>query len=474
MNAATNSPRAATPPRSRSHAVMSAPGGAARREQPGDLRPASGCGIAARSISPASLAAASPGRPRGEHRRVVALVGLLRPGGRPIPQPASSSRRPGPGSRGAAEAPGDRYGRLMERSSLAAPPPPIPETRVLSERRPRSLGALSPSGDGPARPGSPERVMADHPRVGLAWRRGVRCVRHEPRSPLTPGRVVVQRRHRLLPRDRRDRGGGGDARRRGRRARPVRPGGRRRAGSGRGHRAAGARPRPRRRLHAVLRATSGSACCSSSPATRSTSRASAASRCAWRSTAGPCRWRSPTRSAALLAAAGVVISLVYVGSALATTAIGTLILPILSDTGEMQTRFGTYLLAAGAVGEFGPILLLTLVLSTQSALHNALILIAFVAARRGRRRGRGPLVGAHDPAVRADDREELAARGPLDRRARLRAGAARLRPRARPPARRVRRRPDHAAGAPEAGGRRCSTRSSPPSRSASSSRSSSS
>ncbi len=79
-----------------------------------------------------------------------------------------------------------------------------------------------------------------------------------------------------------------------------------------------------------------------------------------------------------LAAAGVVVSLVYVGSALATTAIGTL-LPMLSDTGELRTRFGTYLLAAGAVGEFGPILLLTLVLSTQSALHNALILIAFVA-----------------------------------------------------------------------------------------------
>ena len=79
----------------------------------------------------------------------------------------------------------------------------------------------------------------------------------------------------------------------------------------------------------------------------------------------------------LLALAGVVISLVYVGSALATTAIGTL-LPVLSDTGEMRSRFGTYLLAAGAVGEFGPILLLTLVLSTQSELHNALILVAFV------------------------------------------------------------------------------------------------
>src|SRR5262249_17239850 len=84
----------------------------------------------------------------------------------------------------------------------------------------------------------------------------------------------------------------------------------------------------------------------------------------------------------VLAAAGVVLSLVYVGSALATTAIGTL-MPILHDTGELKTKFGTSLLAAGAVGEFGPILLLTLVLSTQSAVHNALILIAFVALAVG-------------------------------------------------------------------------------------------
>ena len=78
-----------------------------------------------------------------------------------------------------------------------------------------------------------------------------------------------------------------------------------------------------------------------------------------------------------LAAAGIVLSLLYTGSALATTALGTLI-PILSDTGELRTPFGTYLLAAGAVGEFGPIVLITLILSTQSVLRNALILVAFV------------------------------------------------------------------------------------------------
>jgi Kef-type K+ transport system membrane component KefB len=80
----------------------------------------------------------------------------------------------------------------------------------------------------------------------------------------------------------------------------------------------------------------------------------------------------------VLALLGVVDSLVYTGSAMATTAIGTLI-PILRDNGEMRTRFGTYLLGAGAVGEFGPILLVTLFLSTGHPLREALILVVFVA-----------------------------------------------------------------------------------------------
>ena len=42
---------------------------------------------------------------------------------------------------------------------------------------------------------------------------------------------------------------------------------------------------------------------------------------------------------AILAAAGVVLSLLYTGSALVTTAIGTL-LPIISDAGELRTRLG--------------------------------------------------------------------------------------------------------------------------------------
>jgi Kef-type K+ transport system membrane component KefB len=80
----------------------------------------------------------------------------------------------------------------------------------------------------------------------------------------------------------------------------------------------------------------------------------------------------------VLAGIGVILSFLYTGSAMATTAIGTLI-PILSDAGEMRTRFGTFLLGAGAVGEFGPILLVTLILSTGHPLHEAVILVLFIA-----------------------------------------------------------------------------------------------
>jgi Kef-type K+ transport system membrane component KefB len=82
--------------------------------------------------------------------------------------------------------------------------------------------------------------------------------------------------------------------------------------------------------------------------------------------------------AGALEAGDVVVSGLYTGSAIATTAIGTL-LPILHDAGETRTRFGTYLLAAGAAGEFGPILLVTLVLSTGHPIHEAVILVLFVA-----------------------------------------------------------------------------------------------
>jgi Kef-type K+ transport system membrane component KefB len=59
---------------------------------------------------------------------------------------------------------------------------------------------------------------------------------------------------------------------------------------------------------------------------------------------------------------GVVDSGLIVGAALATTALGTL-MPILRDAKELPTRFGAYAVASGAMGEFGPILVIALVLS---------------------------------------------------------------------------------------------------------------
>src|SRR6516164_8678049 len=58
---------------------------------------------------------------------------------------------------------------------------------------------------------------------------------------------------------------------------------------------------------------------------------------------------------------GVVDSGLIVGAALATTALGTL-MPILRDARELPTRFGAYVVAAGTIGEFAPIVLIALVL----------------------------------------------------------------------------------------------------------------
>jgi Kef-type K+ transport system membrane component KefB len=79
-----------------------------------------------------------------------------------------------------------------------------------------------------------------------------------------------------------------------------------------------------------------------------------------------------------LEAAGVVMSGLLTGSAMATTALGTLV-PVLRDTGALSTRLGGFVLGAGAMGEFGPVLIVTLLLSTQSdTVEQALLLCAFV------------------------------------------------------------------------------------------------
>ncbi len=69
-----------------------------------------------------------------------------------------------------------------------------------------------------------------------------------------------------------------------------------------------------------------------------------------------------------LQASGLVDSGLIVGAALSTTALGTL-MPILRDAKELPTRFGAYAVATGAMGEFGPILLIAVALSSGEGEH---------------------------------------------------------------------------------------------------------
>ena len=80
---------------------------------------------------------------------------------------------------------------------------------------------------------------------------------------------------------------------------------------------------------------------------------------------------------AVLATSGVVLDSVIVGLALATTALGML-LPILRDQGEMTTDFGNLVTANGAVGEFGPIVAIALLLAGNNPLFESLLLVAFL------------------------------------------------------------------------------------------------
>ncbi|MER5865521.1 cation:proton antiporter [Kitasatospora sp. NPDC002040] len=66
----------------------------------------------------------------------------------------------------------------------------------------------------------------------------------------------------------------------------------------------------------------------------------------------------------------------FAGLVLTTTALGT-ILPILRDSGTLPTPFGSMTMATGAVGEFGPIIAIAVLLSGNTPVRSAVILAAF-------------------------------------------------------------------------------------------------
>jgi Kef-type K+ transport system membrane component KefB len=66
-----------------------------------------------------------------------------------------------------------------------------------------------------------------------------------------------------------------------------------------------------------------------------------------------------------------------IGLAVATTALGT-ILPPLRDAGLLPTALGSRVMAVGALGEFGPIIAVALLLTTDNPARTSLLLVGFV------------------------------------------------------------------------------------------------
>ena len=79
----------------------------------------------------------------------------------------------------------------------------------------------------------------------------------------------------------------------------------------------------------------------------------------------------------LLQEEGRAVSGLIIGLMLTTTALGTM-LPMWRDSGLLRTRFGTHLLAVGALGEFGPIVAIALLLSGHRPRQASLLLVLFV------------------------------------------------------------------------------------------------
>ncbi|SDK97434.1 cation:proton antiporter [Streptomyces indicus] len=78
----------------------------------------------------------------------------------------------------------------------------------------------------------------------------------------------------------------------------------------------------------------------------------------------------------LLLASGGFSKAVCIGTALTSTALGT-VLPLLKDAGDLRSRFGSVMQAVGACGEFGPIIAMAILLSGRSAGQSTVVLVLF-------------------------------------------------------------------------------------------------
>jgi Kef-type K+ transport system membrane component KefB len=79
-----------------------------------------------------------------------------------------------------------------------------------------------------------------------------------------------------------------------------------------------------------------------------------------------------------LVSTGLALDTLIVGLSLTTTALGTL-LPVLGDAGVLKTQFGPYILGIGSVGEFGPIVVVAILLTHKDPVVSSVLLVCFVA-----------------------------------------------------------------------------------------------
>ncbi len=118
-------------------------------------------------------------------------------------------------------------------------------------------------------------------------------------------------------------------------------------------------------------------------------------------------------AAVTLHVTGVIHATVLVALALTTTALGTL-MPILRDSGILDQRFGNFVVGAGAAAEFGPVVIVSVILAFDA--DEALALappVRLRGRRRRRERVRGPRpAGPGRAAGRDDDGHQRPARGP--------------------------------------------------------------
>lgn len=79
----------------------------------------------------------------------------------------------------------------------------------------------------------------------------------------------------------------------------------------------------------------------------------------------------------LLVSGGIIQDSLGVAIALTSTALGAL-LPVIRDSGRLDSVFGRNFMAAGAIGEFGPIVAISVLLGSRSSWAAFLVLVAFL------------------------------------------------------------------------------------------------